>query len=313
MAGRLKIVFMGTPEYAVPCLNALAARGYDVPLVVTQPDKPRGRGRRMAPPPVKTAAQSLDLAVIQPVSVRTEEFACRLADIGPDLLVVVAYGKILPRPVLDLPARGAVNIHPSLLPRYRGPSPIQWAIACMEQETGVTSIFMDEGMDSGDMILSARAPILPDDTAADLHDRLAALGAAVLIDTLDLIENGTAVPVPQDPEKVTFAPLLRKADGRIDWNRPSEGLCRFVNAMNPWPGAFTEADGRRYRILRALPVALEKVPPPGTVVGRFPGELVVATADGGLSIERIQGEAGKPLAVADFLRGHAIAEGTVFS
>lgn len=313
MARHLRIVFMGTPDYAVPCLEALANRGYDIPLVVTQPDKPKGRGRKVSPPPVKVVARELGLTVAQPQSVRTEAFACTLADIGPDLLVVVAYGKILPRPILDLPAKGAVNIHPSLLPRYRGPSPIQWAIANMEEETGVTSIFMDEGMDSGDMILSAKAPILPEDTAANLHDRLAALGADVLIDSLDLIESGAAVPMSQDSAKVTFAPLLKKAHGRIDWNQTSGRLKRFVNAMNPWPGAFTEAGDRRFKILGVQPVLLEKAALPGTVVARFPDELVVATADGGLSITHIQGEAGKPLAVGDFLRGHAIPEGTVFS
>ena len=304
---------MGTPDYAVPCLKALADNGYDVPLVVTQPDKPKGRGRKMAPPPVKVAAEALGLTVVQPASVRTDDFIRTLKNIAPDLLVVVAYGKILPRSVLELPALGAVNIHPSLLPRYRGPSPIQWAIAGMETETGVTSIFMNEGMDSGDMILSARAPISNEDTAVDLHDRLAVLGAGVLIDTLARIESGTATPVPQDPEAVTFAPLLKKAHGRIDWNQPSGRLRRFINAMMPWPGAFTEAGTRRYKILAARPTALEKKASPGTVVARFPDELVVATADGGLVVTRIQGEAGKPMDVADFLRGHAIAEGTRFA
>ncbi|OQX63328.1 MAG: methionyl-tRNA formyltransferase [Desulfococcus sp. 4484_241] len=313
MPETLRIVFMGTPEFAVPCLKVLHNSRHELSLVVAQPDRPKGRGRKVLPGAVKQAAVEMGLDVIQPVSFKDETVAKTLASTAPDLFVVVAYGLILPGRILSIPKRGAVNIHPSLLPKYRGPSPIQWAIVNMEKETGVTSIFMDEGMDSGDIILSYTEPISETDTAADLHDRLALRGADLLLRTLELIEHDTVNAVPQDHSKATFAPLLKKEHGKIDWNQPAVKLRRFVNGMTPWPGAYTFLDGRRYRLLEVEPVSLAKTSRPGTVVGAFPGELVVAASEGGVSIKRIQAESAKPLPIEDFLRGHTIPEGAVFS
>ena len=313
MTGKPTIVFMGTSEYAVPCLRGLAAAGYSIPRVITQPDRPKGRGRLLSPPPVKTAARDLGLTVWQPPSVRAEAFVSELAALSPDLLAVVSYGKILPRPVLDLPRLGAVNIHPSLLPAYRGPSPIQWAVVNMEKTTGVTSIYMDEGMDSGDIILSVATDIGPDENAGALHDRLALMGARLLTDTVARIAAGQARRTPQDHARATFAPLLTKAHGRMDWRRPARQLAAFVNGMTPWPGAYTYLNQKRYRILKAEEITTDASGPPGTVLPGFPGELRVAAGEGVLSVLTIQGESGKALAVADFLRGCPVAAGAVFS
>ncbi len=313
MASGLNIVFMGTPAYAVPCLEALAGEGHAVSLVVTQPDRPQGRGRRLAASPVKKTAQRLGYPVSQPESVKSETFARQIHQAAPEVIVVVAFGGILPFHILDLPYLGPVNIHPSLLPAYRGPSPIQWAIANMETITGVTSIYMNEQMDAGDIILSRPEPIYPDDTAADLHDRLAVLGAEVLLETLQQIRAGTAQAVPQDHSRATFAPLLKKTDGHIVWNQPAGRLEAFIRAMTPWPGAFAFLNEKRYKIFRAQVVETEVKVPPGTVLKGFPGELWVAAARDALSIQSIQGESGKVQDIETFLRGAPISPGSVFA
>lgn len=313
MTDPLNIVFVGTSAYAVPGLEALTETGHRISLVVTQPDKPSGRGRRLSPPPVKVAAQELKLTVTQPDSVREPEFVGLITELAPDLMVVVSYGRILPKSLLDVPRLGAINIHPSLLPAYRGPSPIQWAIVNMESVTGVTSIFMDEGMDSGDIILSETTGIRPGETALELHDRLAVLGGGVLRKTVQAVAAGKARPVPQDHSRATFAPMLTKAHGRIDWHKSASQLVAFINGMVPWPGAYTFLNDRRYKIVKAESVAVDDAQPPGTVLKSFPGELRIATGQGALSVLRIQGASGKTLAVADFLRGSPIAEGDVFS
>lgn len=309
----LNIVFMGTPAYAVPCLEGLAGEGHAVSLVVTQPDRPGGRGRQLIAPPVKRAAQRLGYPVVQPESVKTEDFVRQIRRENPEVIVVVAFGGFLPSEVLEIPGRGAVNIHPSLLPAYRGPSPIQWAIANMETETGVTSIYMNEQMDAGDILLSRREPIHPEDTAADLHDRLAVAGAEVLLDTLAQIRAGTAQAKPQDHSRATFAPLLKKGDGHIVWDQPAERLEAFIRAMTPWPGAFTFLDDKRYKILRAEVVKSAADAPPGTVLPGFSGELLVAAARDALAIQTIQGESGKALDIETFLRGCVIPDGAVFT
>ncbi len=313
MTGNLKILFFGTSEYAVPGIKALVDEGCHVPLVITQPDRPRGRGRRLSPTPVKVAAQELNIEVAQPESVRGQEFINDISALSADLMVVISYGRILPRAVLDVPRLGAVNIHPSLLPAYRGPSPIQWAVVNMEPVTGVTSIFMDEGMDSGDIILSETTPVDPGETAQVLHDRLAVVGATVLIKTVKLVAEGKARPVPQDHSRATLAPLLTKAHGRIDWQKSARQLVAFINGMTPWPGAFTCLDNKRYKILKAEHIPASETSSPGTVLKSFPGELRVATGEGVLSVLMIQGASGKALSIADFLRGSPIPEGSVFS
>ena len=313
MTEKLKILFVGTSAFAVPGLEALARESHHVPLVVTQPDKPSGRGRRLSPPPVKMAAQQLNIAVTQPVSIREQSFIDEIRNLSPDLMVVVSYGKILPGALLQVPRLGAINIHPSLLPAYRGPSPIQWAVVNMEPVTGVTSIFMDEGMDSGDIILAEKTNVAPGETAETLHDRLAVMGADVLKKSVRLVASGEARPVPQDASRVTFAPLLTKAHGRIDWRKSADQLVAFINGMTPWPGAYTFLNGKRFKILKAERVSVTEEKPPGTVLKSFPGELRIATGKGALSVRMIQGASGKALAIADFLRGSPVTAGAVFS
>lgn len=309
----MNIVYMGTPEFAVPPLNALAETPHMVSLVVTRPDKPKGRGRKLSSPPVKVTAAALGYPVAQPASVKDPAFVEKLRNLSPDVLAVVAFGSILPKEILDIPRFGAVNIHPSLLPGYRGPSPIQWAIACMETETGVTSMFLDEGMDSGDIIMAEKTAIHEDETAGDLHDRLAVLGGEVLVKSLAQIADGTAAPTPQDDAAATFSPVLKKSHGRIDWHQPAEKIRAMINGMNPWPGAFTFFGEKRLKIWKASPVQVATEAPPGTVIKSFPGEIRVAAGEGCLAITEIQGESGKRLKTADFLRGCDIPEGSVLT
>lgn len=303
---------MGTPDFAVPSLEALPRNGFEVSLVLTQPDRPRGRGRRLVSPPVKRAAQAMGYPVVQPESIRSPAVQEALAREHPDIIVVTAFGQILPKTLLSLPKMGAVNVHASLLPKYRGPAPIQWAIINRETETGVTTMRMDEGLDTGDILMAQTVPILPRETAETLHDRLADAGAALLVGTLRGIADKTVVPVPQDHSAATYAPMLQKKDGRIDWTRPADRIEAFIRGMTPWPGAFTFFRERRIRIFRADALDRPVPSPPGTVVEAFPGELRVAAGTGVLSIRELQEASGKRLPVAAFLRGNDISAGSVF-
>ena len=303
------IVFMGTPDFAVPALHALVQTGYPVRLVLTQPDRPKGRGRQPAPPPVKSAALAAGLSVAQPLTLRTEETIARLRQLAPDFMVVVAYGQILPPAVLAIPRRGAINIHGSLLPKYRGPAPIQWAMLRGERQTGVTTMLMDQGIDTGDILLSTAVEIADEDTADSLHDRVSHLGADLLLETLRRMTAGTLYPTAQNHAGATYAPMLKKEDGRIDWTQPARQLDRFIRAMYSWPGAYCFLDDKRLKIFRALPLPVEHAAAPGTVIGGFADELRVATGAGALSILEIQGASGKRMAIRDFLRGHPLAAG----
>ncbi len=311
MAEALRIIFMGTPDFAVPALQALRGSPHRVVQVVTQPDRPRGRGRQAAAPPVKTAALEMGLPVVQPESIRDPEFLQAVRTLAPDLLVVVAFGQILKPALLETPRLGAVNIHASLLPKYRGAAPIQWAIINGERQTGVTTMFMDAGLDTGDMLLRHSEPILPEDTAGTLHDRLAVSGAELLLETLDRLER--LAPIPQKDEESSYAPLLTKADGHISWDRPAEAIDWRVRGVSPWPGAFTFIQDRRVKLFRTLPLEDPASAPPGTVVPGFPDELRVATGRGVLSLLELQGASGRRLPVADFLRGFPVTPGTVLS
>jgi methionyl-tRNA formyltransferase len=302
---------MGTPDFSVPALEALGKSGHDIALVVTQPDRPKGRGRRLSPSPVKQTAIRLGYPVIQPESVRTDGFADQLKSLDPDIIVVIAYGHILSKTILSIPRIGAINIHASLLPRYRGSAPIQWAIINGEKESGVTAMMMDEGVDTGDILLSSRLEIGPDETSASLHDRLAALGADLLIRVLDRFEAGSIESVPQDHRRATYAPLLRKKDGRIDWSKPAKKIDSHIRGVSPWPGAYTFHNEKRLKIFSAKPLSKEVDVPPGTVVESFSGELWIAAGKGLLSILEVQSASGKRLGITDFLRGHAISPGTV--
>jgi methionyl-tRNA formyltransferase len=307
----LDIVFMGTPDFAVPALRALGGSRHRVLRAITQPDRPRGRGRKSAEPAVKSAARTLAIPVDQPGSIRTPEFLDAMAALAPDLMVVVAFGRILGEPLLRIPRLGVVNIHASLLPRYRGPAPIQWALIDGEAETGVTTMAMDAGLDTGDILLERRAPIGPDDTAGTLHDRLSELGAELLLETLDRIE--TLRPRPQDPDRSSYAPMLKKADGHISWDQPAARIDFRVRGVTPWPGAYCFIDGRRVKLFRVRIPNEPADAPPGTVVPGFPDELRVAAADGAVSLLELQGESGKRMPVADFLRGFPVPPGTVLT
>ena len=302
---------MGTPPFAVPTLNALHENGYDIPMVVTQPDRPRGRGRKLAPPAVKALAQNLGYRVLQPASIKTADFSSLISKLKPDFLVVIAYGKILPENVLALPRLGTINVHASLLPKYRGPAPIQWAVINGETETGVCTQLMEKELDTGDLLLSVHESIKPDDTAGDLHDRLAVKGATVLIDTLKGLADKRIQPVRQDHSLATYAPMLAKDDGLINWNQPAKSLACFIRGITPWPGAHTFLGDKRLKIYGSQPVETKTSEPPGTVLKGFPDELRIATAQGALSIKEIQGASGKRLSITDFLRGHPITPGTM--
>jgi methionyl-tRNA formyltransferase len=305
------IIFMGTPEFAVPTLKAIHASNHHLSLVVTQPDRPKGRGRKVIPPPVKQTAIDLGYTVLQPASVKKKEFVEVVTRDKPDFLVVVAYGRILPKTILQLPKLGTINLHASLLPKYRGPAPIQWTIINGETVTGVTAMLMDEGLDTGDILVAVEEKISPADTSATLHDRLAELGANLLVDTLNRYSKGQIRPVPQDHNQASQAPLLKKSDGHIAWDAPAEKISAFIRGMTPWPGAFTFHEGKRFKIFNAKSVKADVSQAPGTVIKGFADELRVATAKGVLSVLEIQGASGKRLMIADFLRGYKMPPGTI--
>lgn len=302
-----RIVYMGTPDFAVPPLKALAARkDFDITLVITQPDRPRGRGRKPTFTPVKTTARDLDLAVFQPEKLNTDASLQRLAKLNPDYFVVAAYGQILSRRILDIPRKYPINIHASLLPKYRGAAPIQAAIRHMEKETGITTMVMARELDAGDMLLSARTSIYPNETARELHDRLSAMGSTLILDTLDQLRENRLVPVPQDHEAATYAPMLKKDDGRIDWSLSSQAVAAHINAMTPWPGAFTHLSGRRMKLFRAAAGSHQTSAPPGTVCALDPEGIHVTAGSGTVIILELMGSSGKQLSADAFLRGHAL-------
>jgi methionyl-tRNA formyltransferase len=305
MKKKANIIFMGTPEFAVPALKALHNSNKNPALVVTRPDRPKGRGRKVLPPPVKEVAINLGCEVDQPASIRTAEFANRMAKYKPDIIVVVAFGHIIPENILAIPKIATINIHASLLP--------QWAIINGETETGVTTMLMDEGLDTGDILLSSKIKIFSDDTSGTLHDRLADLSANLLIQTIESIETGDITPISQDHTQATYAPLLKKNDGRINWEMPAVTIEAFIRGMTPWPGAFTFHGNKRLKIIKAMPIITDTVETPGTVIKRFPDELCVATGKGVLSVINIQGASGKRLLIKDFLRGYKIPPGTILS
>ncbi len=308
-----RVVFFGTPEFAVPSLQALHRAGYEIALVVSQPDKPAGRGQKLAATPVKAAAGCLHLPVFQPPSLRSPEVVAHLAQFGADLFVVAAYGKIFPRSVLELPQRGCVNVHASLLPRYRGAAPIQWAILNGDSETGVSIMLMTEEMDAGPVLLQRRVSIGAEETYGELQQRLAVLGASALLEALSGWLAGSLQPQEQDPSLVTFAPLIRKEHGRIWWTSPAEFICRQVRALNPWPGAFFFWRDRLIKVHRAR-VSEEERPglPPGTVITARE-RLVVQTGAGATELLELQMEGRRRLPAKDFLAGQGLRPGEVLN
>lgn len=304
-----RIVFFGTPEFAVPSLRALLAGRDPVIGAVCQPDRPAGRGQRLTAPPVKLVAVDAGLPVFQPEKLRTAETLDTLASWAPDVIVVAAYGRILPKSVLDLPPLGRINVHASLLPKYRGAAPIQWAILRGEARTGVTIMCMNEGMDTGDILLQEQTEIGPDETYGELQERLAEAGARLLTDAIGRLHTGTLLAQPQHENEMTLAPMVKKEDGRIDWTRPASHLARMVRAFNPWPSAFTSLAGKQLKIHRAHTDTFYRAAPPGTVVAVNSG-ICVATGDGTLVLDAVQLEGRKRLPAAEFARG-SVRAGTV--
>jgi len=300
---------MGSPEFAVPCLRALHAH-HDVALVVSQPDKPAGRGGQLTAPAVKAAAVELGLAVIQPRSARTGELRDALVASGAELAVVVAYGKILPVAVLEALPRGCINVHGSLLPRYRGAAPVQWAVIHGEPETGVSIMQLDEGMDTGPVFLERRVAIDPDETAGELLDRMAPIGAQALLEAIAAIAAGTARAVAQDHGGASHAPMLAKTDGAIDFARPTAEVAARIRGVDPWPGAHAILRGQPVKLFRARP-AQGAAAAPGTVLAVDAAGVHVAAQDGAVVIRELQAAGRKRLAAAQFAAGRGVAVGDV--
>jgi methionyl-tRNA formyltransferase len=300
----LKIIFMGTPEFSLPCLKYLD-QSHQLLAVVTQPDQPKGRGKKLAPSPVKQYALEHGLRIVQPQRLKEQSFLELLDDLKPDLIVVVAYGQILPKSVLEFPRYGCLNVHASLLPKYRGAAPIHRAVMAGEKETGITTMWMDQGLDTGDMCLQRSLIIAPDDTTGIVHDKLASLGAKVLEDSLNLIERGELIRIPQDDSLASYAEKLSKEDERIDWNQSAREIYNRVRGMSPWPGTYTYHSGKRIKLLAVQEVPFEqplkgtRLEEPGQVVG-WAQNLgpVIKTGQGYLAIKLVQ-PAGKKVMTAE--------------
>ncbi|GIW40628.1 MAG: methionyl-tRNA formyltransferase [Candidatus Binatia bacterium] len=297
----MRVVFFGTPEFALPSLEKLRAEGHELSAVVCQPDRPAGRGRVVHPPPTKLWAQERKIPVLQPERIRDEAFLDELRRLSPDIVVVAAYGKILPPALLEIPRFGAVNVHASLLPKYRGAAPVAWALYHGEKVTGVTILRMNERMDAGDILLQRATPIGERETRGELEGRLAQLGGDALAEVLRALEDGTIRAVPQNEAEATFAPALRKEQGEIDWSRDAFAIDRQIRAFQPWPSAYSWWKGQRLKILEGLPAPGEATAPPGTLVSVHPP--VVACGEGRLGLGRVQLEGRKPVTGEEFARG----------
>jgi len=305
----MRIVFMGTPEFAVPSLKALVESGDEVVALVAQPDKPKGRGLKPSPPPTKVIAEEYGVPVLQPPGIRTEAFLLELAALNPDLICVAAYGKILPKAVLVLPRFGCLNVHASLLPKYRGAAPVNWAIARGEAVTGITIMQMDKGMDTGDILLTREIPIDYDDTGVTLTEKLSLAGAELLLLAIAGLKKGYLRPLKQDEAAATYAPMLKKEDGRVDWSKPAGEIRNQIRGMLPWPGAYTFSNGKMLKIYKAE--VSEGEGEPGEVLAAGQGILRVMTGEGALDIFELQMEGGKRLDAKAFLSGRKIEPGAV--
>jgi methionyl-tRNA formyltransferase len=306
-----RIVFFGTPSFAIPTLKNLLQGPDQVAAIVTQPDRERGRGRKVVPSPVKETALQHGMTPLQPGKVREEAFQENLKALKPDLIVVVAYGQILPKPILAIPKYGAVNVHASLLPNYRGAAPIVWAILKGEKVTGVTTMFMDEGMDTGNILLQREISIGEEDTGETLQQRLALLGGQLLMETVERMKRGDIHPIPQDHSKATYAPTLRKEDGHIDWRKEAKEIDLQVRAFNPWPGAFTELDGQLLKIFRGEVRGGKPTGKTGAVVWVGSDFIEVETGRDSFLIQEVQLEGKRRMNIRDFLSGHPISIGKV--
>ena len=304
----MRIVFMGTPDFAVPSLQALLDAGHEVCAVYTQPDKPQGRKQILTAPPVKILAQQQGIPVYQPQTLKDEAEQERLRALAPEAIIVVAYGKLLPKAVLDIPPRGCINVHGSLLPRWRGAAPIQWAVIAGDEKAGVTTMQMAEGLDTGDMLLTYETAVGARETAGELFDRLAQAGANLLVETLEKLDRIT--PRPQDDSQSCYAHMLDKAMAVIDWTKSAREIDCLVRGLNPWPVALTTLAGARLKIYAAEPA--EGSGKPGEVLESEPKKgLVVACGSGALALHEVQLVGGKRMQSADFLRGHAVPKGSI--
>ena len=309
----MNIIFMGTPDFAVPVLELLyKTKKHNIQAVFTQPDKPKGRGYKLTPPPVKVLALEHNTPVFQPNSLKNggEEYVEKIKEFNPDCIVVAAYGKILPKSVLDIPKYGCVNVHGSLLPKYRGAGPIQWAVLNDEAETGITTMLMGEGLDTGDMLLKKATPSGENETAAELFDRLAAMGAELLVETLDALEQGNVIPEKQQEEFATYAPMLSKDMCNLDFSDPVRKVHKQICGLSDWPCAVTKLNGKRLKIYKSEIVS-------NKASGKANGEIVnakdfsVACSDGVIRFTEIQAEGSKRMKTADYLRGKPVSEGTI--
>ena len=305
----LRTVFMGTPDFALQTLQGLIDAGCKMVGVYTQPDRPKGRGKQLAAPPVKELAQKHDIPVYQPLKLRQPEAVAELEALAPDLIVVVAYGQILPKSVLEIPAHGCINVHASLLPKYRGAAPINKAIIDGETETGITTMYMDVGLDTGDMLVKKTLAIGPEETAGELHDRLASLGRETMEETLRRLCAGTLQREVQDDEQSTYASMMKKEDGRIDWNRSAQEIHNHVRGLDPWPGAYTTINGELLKLAETSPEAAEGLA--GSVIAADKNGVCVACGSGSLRIQQLQLAGRKRLAAADFLRGCPLEAGAM--
>lgn len=310
---KLRTVFMGTPDFAVPCLDMLVQENYSVAAVVTQPDRPKGRGQKLAYSPVKEAALKYNLPVLQPDSIKSEDFFNHIVSLKPDLIIVVAFGQFLPKKILDLPAYGCINAHASLLPKYRGSAPIHWAIINGETTTGITTMYMDVGMDTGDMIIKAEIPILPEDTTGSLHDKLKELGATVLSDTLRQIAAGTAPREAQDDIMATYARMLCRSTERIDWHQPAAAIHNLVRGLNPWPVAYCQYQNKSLKIWQTrIYDETQACSEPGRVAAITKEGLVVETGKGTIEILEVQPESKRRMKASDCVCGYCITKGNMF-
>ncbi len=302
---KFRTIFMGTPDFSVPCLARLAEIT-EIIGVVTQPDKPRGRGQKLTPSPVKAFAMEKGFTVYQPAKIKTEEFTRILKDLHPDLMVVVAFGQILSQQILDIPAYGCINVHASLLPRYRGAAPIQWSVINGEKLTGVTTMFMDAGLDTGDMLLKTEVPITEDMIAEELHDALMEAGADLLVKTVAKIANGTIQRIHQADADSNYAPMLSKETGHIDWTKPAWDIHNLVRGLNSWPGAYSILQGKTFKIWRTRVADAEAVCEPGEILELTKQGFLAGTGKGILEILEIQAPNKKKMAASDYVRGHGL-------
>ena len=309
----MNIIFVGTPDFAIPSLSRLIASDNNILGVVTQPDRPRGRSKKLQPPPVKILALQHGLPVLQPEKVKEDNFIQWLKSQNPDLIVVVAFGQILPPKILNIPSSGCINLHASLLPDYRGAAPINWVLINSEKKTGVTTIFMNEWMDTGDIFLQRETNIEQEDDALTLSKRLSTLGSKLLLETINQLKKGILTPIPQNHSKASYAPALKKEDGHIDWRKSAQAIHNQIRGTLPWPGAFANLKNKLLKIFKSEVIECESQDPPGEISQVNPEGIKVATGKGYLLLTEVQLQDRRRMEVAEFIKGNPVSIGTVLT